>query len=107
MLHGIARRVGFGSPDIHEIAPTIEDRLFATVYICGQTEPVFGSDHHRRHGTRERWSPRFSRTGDEVLKERNPELLSALKRAKDRSVSDEELVAALPRFISSNEVKGP
>jgi hypothetical protein len=102
MLHGIARRVGFGSPHIHRIAPTVEDRLFATVYVCGQTEPVFGSDHHRRHRTRERWSPRFSRTSDKVLKEKNPELLSALERSKDCSISDRELVAALPTFIGSN-----
>jgi hypothetical protein len=100
-LHGIARKVGFGGPDIQRIGESVEDKLFATVYVFGQTESVLGSAHHRRHRDRGQWAHRFSRTSDEVLKRLNPQLLSALEMARDRSVSDKELVEMLPRFITN------
>jgi hypothetical protein len=100
-LHGHAPGVGFGKPHIDQIGPTVEDKLWTTAYVCGQTEPIFGSEYHLRHQKPEKRSHRHSRTSNRVLVATNPQLLSALKMAESRFVSDQELVEMLPRFIST------
>lgn len=102
-LHGHAPAVGFGKPHIDQIGQTVEDKLWTTLYVCGQTESLFGSKYHGRHRKRERWSRSFFRTSDRVLEVANPQLLSAIKMAEDRSVSDQELVKLVPRFINTNK----
>lgn len=108
LLLGPARDLGFGSPKIRQITPSPMEWMTAAAYTLGQQRPVFGSGHHRRHQAKEKFARTFSTPSRATLEKHCPELLSGLYLARNRSVSDLELVEHLPIFSHtthrSNEV---
>lgn len=116
MLRGHLRELRLGRPCIRHIPTTtfpagpltIEDHVTSlcnlaevgrtTAYVLGQHEPVFGSDHHRRHAARQRSKRRYLRPLAPTLETHKPELLAAVEAAKDRTVTDVQLVRGVPMF---------
>lgn len=106
VLLGHTRDVGLGRPDIRQItSPHINamEVFHATAYVLAQHEPVFGTDHHRRHQPLPTYARRYLAPQRRTLSRYHPDLLSALDRAQDRTISDDALVRAIPRF----SYKGP
>jgi hypothetical protein len=99
------REAGLGGPNIQQLpaaGANFFEVLRATTYVLGQHEALFGSDHHRRHRALPPCARSYLAPQSGTLAAFHPELLAALGRATDRSVTDDELVAAVPLFSSDN-----
>lgn len=100
MYHGQAKALGLGNVHVERITPSTPENVLRVVsYALGQQEPVFGTTPHRHHQPRAKHQRRWGCQQRKTLEEHKPELLSALDLAKDKSVSDQSLVAELPTFI--------
>jgi hypothetical protein len=73
-------------------------RVLAGTYLFRQHVPILGSDDHERHDALPRYARRTVMPQKSTLAVYKPDLLSALNRAKSRSVTDDALVASLPLF---------
>lgn len=95
-------RAGFGRGHIRYLADpgTLRfERFVPVTYAVGQHESVFGSINHRSNeplpkNKRAHLVPQAS-----TIAQVQPQLLSGLELAKDRSVSDIELLEALPILV--------
>jgi len=94
-----AMELGFGLPDIDPIAALNDLNYFRKIaYHFRQTEEVFGRTHGDRHEVRPKGARRYLMPLPKTLQQVNPKLLSAVNMAKDKSVSDSELLRACPLF---------
>ncbi len=100
-FHGQTKALGLGKGKVKQIEPTLEDALRVTSYVLGQEQAVFGSKHHWRHGERQKGARRFRRAQRSTLARYQPELFLALDVAKDKSLSDKDMVLRLPTSIGS------
>ena len=101
VLHGFCRDLGLGHPHLEPLPAPRENfcAIFAaTSYVLGQHHEVFGSQPHHRHEPLPSGARSYLAPQDRTLAKANPELLAALKRARSRSVSDDALIGATPRF---------
>lgn len=103
-----AEHLGLGRVlDAERIQPaTPLNALMTVTYVISQQEPVFGRRLERPHEPREKHARRLRYPHAATLREHHPELLHVLDLAKDKSLSDKEMFAALPRFIREEAVYG-
>jgi hypothetical protein len=96
-----ARAVGFGGAKIKTLRELGELDYFRMIaYHLRQNNDVFGITERHRHKPQPKGAHSFLYSA-----EGNPKLLSALNMAKDKSVSDIELLRACPLF--SNQCETP
>jgi hypothetical protein len=94
-----ANELGFGRPQIDYIDDLSDLNYFRKVaYHFRQTEEAFGRTHGNRHEKRPKGARRYLMPLPKTLQQVNPKLLSAVDMAKDKSVSDLELLRACPLF---------
>lgn len=103
-LIGAASELGFGKTSHIKACPTSSPavRLNAVGYVLGQKESVLDSEQHLRHEPHPPRKRHFLYPQRETLATHAPQLLSALEQARDRTVTDAELISAASLFRSTN-----
>ena len=102
-VHRQTRELGLGNPDIQKITHFHQDPIRTALpirYVLAQHTPIFGTDIHLRHQPRNIAQRRWFYPQRATLAKHEPELLSALDRAKSPSASDFELVRAASSFTN-------
>lgn len=106
-LIGHCKDLGLGKPKLRHIVPAFpgDVNYWAQVsYFLTQHDEAFGYSQQHRHEPVPKSGRKLLSPQGRTLAKQCPDLLSALKMAKDPAVSDETLCSRLPRF--SKTVKG-
>lgn len=99
VLRKHVREAGLGLVRFEHIEPWKPlDRMVTIAYRMSQVESNFGSSTHQKHRQPGKHEKTILRSSNRTLEARNPKLLSALKMAESRSVTDEDLLAQVPIF---------
>jgi hypothetical protein len=97
-----ARAVGFGGAEIKTLRELGELDYFRMIaYHLRQNDDVFGITKRHRHKPQPKWARSYLYSVED-----NPKLLSALNMARDKSVSDIELLRACPLFSNQGDAQG-
>ncbi len=101
IVAGIARLLGFGPPYFRNLSGLDDlNRFTATAYCLRQMTPAFDSKTHQDHRPRPKHAKEILYPANKTLAAEKPELLSAIRDAKSKHVSDIELISRVPFFNS-------